>query len=88
MNNKKFYLTNVVLYDGIDAYVCKFILRGENFEISENSKQLVNNYLQGNGELLKFDTLYEVNFDNIKAMENSEDAEIACAVDRWKKLYF
>lgn len=85
---KKFYLVNVVFYDGFEAYVSKFILRGSNYELSEESKKLTEEYLSGNGEILKYDVLYEVTLENILAFNEYGDNEQQCAYDRWSKMYF
>lgn len=85
---EKFYLTNVVFYDGVEAYVAKFILRGSNYEISEKSMEMLENYLSGNGEILKVDVLFDVSLENILAFNEHGDKEQKSAYDRWAKMYF
>ena len=64
-------LTNVVWYDGVDAYVTKFVLKVDsNYSITTESKKLVKEYLDGNGEILKFDTCYAVTWENIEAYKD------------------
>lgn len=68
---------NVVWYDGTDAYVTKFVCRtDENLTITKDSQRLVKAYLDGNGEVLKYDLLYEVVWDNIIAYKDQTDASI------------
>ena len=95
-------MVNVVWYDGEGAYISKFVLEAErtgeleSLEITEDAKQLVENYISGNGEVLKFDELFSVNLDNIIAYKNvyeEEDnpteyqKECYAAYDRFRKMY-
>jgi len=71
MNN--LYLCNVVFYDGVEAYVSKFILQGDdNYTISKNSDKKVREYLEGNGEVLKIDINYKICFDEFLAFCNND----------------
>ena len=84
-----FRMCNVVWYDGIDAFVSKFILEFdmENNLKKESLKRLEQD-LEGNGELLKVDSLYPVNFSNIVAMEKNGSDEQKIAVQRFKRMFF
>lgn len=84
-----FRMCNVVWYDGIDAFVSKFILEfdSEN-SLKEESLKAVQYDLEGNGELLKVDSLYPVNFTNIVAMEKNGTDEQKVAVQRFRRMFF
>ena len=88
----KWVMTNVVFYDGINAYVSKFVIKADEDEpftlVNEDSMKKVADYLSGNGEILKVDILYAVDFDNIVALKDADDAELRCAYDRFKEMYF
>lgn len=82
-------MVNVVWYDGVDAYVSKFILEydSENNLKDESMNALLHD-LEGNGEVLKVDALYPVNFTNIVAMEKSGTDEQKVAVQRFRRMFF
>ncbi len=90
----KFWMCNVVWYDGSAAFVSKFILQSEDDEITEDSKRKVRQYLNGNGEVLKIDPLFTVDFDNIVALKTFENStseyelEQFAAYDRFKNMWF
>lgn len=85
---ENFGLFNVVWYDGSSAYVSKFILLQNHGDISKETYNRLSEYLRGNGDILKIDYLYPLSFDNIKAMETSNDNELMVSVDRFKEMYF
>ena len=78
----KWNLVNVVVYDGVDAYVSKFVFRGD------DKKQWVKDfYSMGfDGEALKFDFLYSVSLENILAFK--EDVKTVCIYERFESMYF
>lgn len=82
----KYSMYNVVLYDGVDAYVLKFVL-STNKEQAE--KDLCDFWsLNGfEGEILKIDQLYMVNFENINALNNGDDEQIK-TFNRFIEMYF
>lgn len=90
---ERWFLTNVVWYDGIFAYTSKFILKVTD-TVTEESKKKVLRYLDGNGEVLKYDPQYAVTFDNIVAFGELEDAtderekEKYAAYYRFKEMWF
>lgn len=97
--SKIWMLTNVVWYDSVEAYVSKFILQCDSdkayAELTEESKDLVKQYLDGNGEILKYDMLYTLNFENIeafktldKAPSDSNDFQYHLAYERFKEMWF
>lgn len=93
MEKRYFGLVNVVWYDGCDAYVSKFIVQCEGFEVTEDSIKRIKQYLDGNGEVLKVDYLYDLTLDNIIAMgeiepQTEDDAEKFASVDRFRTMYF
>ena len=94
-------MTNVVWYDGVDAFVTKFIVQAETdtekigtsnyWSVTKESERKIREYFDGNGEVLKIDPLYGVDFDNIVALgqcdEEYKKAERE-AVERFKQMYF
>lgn len=95
MENTKttWYVVNAVWYDGCEAFVSKFIVQVDIVDselgITEESKQKLMAYLNGNGELLKVDMLYPVDLDNILAMrDNSDSPEYQAAFERFKNMWF
>lgn len=91
--SNKWYLVNVVWYDGCDAFVGKFVLQvegqGEDLKVTHVSEVLTKKYLDGNGEILKFDPLYPVDLDDILAIkEHHDDKELQAAYDRFKNMWF
>jgi len=92
--NNKWWMCNVVWYDGTDAFVSKFVLQAEDDEITADSRYRVSKYLDGNGEVLKIDPLYPVDFDNIVALKTYENSSLEseieqfAAYDRFKEMWF
>lgn len=87
----KWAMCNVVWYDGQDAFVSKYILQVYMGESTQRSNELVEEALQGNGELLKIDVLYPMDFDNIVALAcdvEPERAEEHRALERFKDMWF
>lgn len=88
----RWIMTNVVFYDGSDAYVSKFIIKADTDEpyksILPDSEIALEDYLRGNGEILKIDPLYTVTLDNIISLKDCDDAELKCAYHRFKEMYF
>ena len=85
MKKNEWYLVNVVWYDGVEAYVSKFILQCDEGELTEDSKKRTEEYLDGNGEILKFDVCYAVKLENIIAYKNSDHQEI---YQRFEEMWF
>ena len=83
-----FSLVNVVWYDGVDSFVSKFILETVNNQVTTSARVKVENYLNGNGELLKLDVLYKLSLDNIVALKDSDDVEMQVAYERFDIMYF
>ena len=79
-------LCNVVIYDGSDAYVLKFVLEcDEILNVTKDAKSKLLRYTDGNGEILKIDPCYGVTLQNILAFEKSEHPEI---LQRFNEMYF
>ena len=82
----KYSMYNVVWYDGVEAYVTKFVL-------SENEKNAKIDLLgwwceEGcDGEILKLDRLYVVSLENIIALRNGNDEQIR-TFNRFEEMYF
>ena len=85
---ENFGLFNVVWYDGSSAYVSKFILPHNHGEISNGTLNRLEQYFEGNGDILKTDYLYPLSFANIKAMETSNENELMASVHRFAQMYF
>ena len=89
MKKNNWVLVNVVWYDGKDAYVSKFVLQADNEGVAtDEAKAATEEYLTGNGEILKFDEIALVGFDGIMALEKHEQPEYRAAFDRFKNMYF
>lgn len=77
---------NVVWYDGVEAYVTKFVL-------PENEKKANIELLDWwtkkgfDGDILKLDRLYGVTLENIIALRNG-DKDIKRAYERFEEMYF
>ena len=85
----KWWMCNVVWYDGCDAFVSKFILKADEDGVTQESEGLVGQMLNGNGEVLKIERLYAVDFDNIIALKDyTEQPELQRAYDRFKEMWF
>lgn len=85
---ENFGLFNVVWYDDSSAYVSKFILLNDHGGISNGTLNRLEEYLEGNGNVLKIDYLYPLSFANIKAMETSNENELMTSVHRFAEMYF
>lgn len=89
-------MCNVVWYDGTDAFVSKFILQYDRIseKVTEQSEGLVGQMTCGNGEVLKIDVLYAMDFENIVALKSCENAELEsekqlfAAYERFKEMWF
>ena len=84
----KWWMCNVVWYDGVDAYVSKFVLRCDENGVTQESEGLVGQYLNGNGEVLKIDRLYPVTLENIVALKDSKEEQQQWAYNRFNEFYF
>lgn len=83
-----FALFNVVWYDGYEAYVSKFILENNDGKITPSTMGKLENYINGNGEILKVEFRYTIDFDDIIEMNESTASDDKLAIDRFKKMYF
>jgi hypothetical protein len=86
---ERFYLTKVIWYDGTDAYVSPFILKaviGED-TITEESRQKLDDYMTGNGEILKIDIQRgALTLDDIIALKGTTDGDLTYY--RFSQMYF
>ena len=83
----KYSMYNVVWYDGVDAYVSKFVLT----EDEKKAKiELLDWWCETgyDGEILKLDRLYGVTLENIIALRNSDNDKDISAYDRFEEMYF
>lgn len=78
----KWNLVKVVVYDGVDAYVCKCVFKGN------DEKQWRKDFVAMGYDLeaLKFDYLYPVSLENILAFK--EDEKTFCIYERFERMYF
>lgn len=70
----KYSMYNVVWYDGVDAYVSKFILKTD----EEQAEKDISDFwsIKGyDGVILKIDMLYTVNFENIISLKNGTNED-------------
>lgn len=81
----RYSMYNVVVYDGVDAYVIKFVLQTDETQAINVLKEywFSNGY---DGEILKIDRLYPLELRNIIALENSE--EYKNTFERFEEMYF
>lgn len=82
----KYAMYNVVWYDGVDAFVTKFILPDSE---KVALKDLQNFWtLSGyDGDILKIDKLYGVSLENIIALRNGNDKDIR-TYEYFEQMYF
>lgn len=81
----RYSMYNAVIYDGVDAYVGKFILETDETQAINDLKE----YWSSNGydgEILKIDKLYELELRNILAFENKDDCKQI--FERFDEMYF
>ena len=89
MSELNWSIVNVVYYDGTDAYVSKFVLRtDENGNVDDESQHRTCKYLRGNGEIVHYDAIRKVNFEEILYLKESPEAEYRAAYERFKTMWF
>lgn len=87
----KWMLVNVVIYDGVDAFVNKRIVpysEDKGTYTDEAVKDLAIYYFDYGMEVLKIDTLYTLTFENIMAFNNCGDRKLEDAFRAWTRMYF
>lgn len=80
----KYWMYNLVIYDGVDAFVSKFILP---YGITLDKAISIFVKMDYDGELLKIDALYPLSFDNIIALKDGNDIE-KCIFERFGDMFF
>jgi hypothetical protein len=76
------YLYNVVLYDGVNSWVNKFVLKGK------SAKKDIDNYLKNtDAEAVKLDKLFSVTLENVISYKTEGDAEHISIFERFLKMY-
>ena len=83
-----FGLFNVVWYDGYEAYVSKFILEHHKGNITPSAMSKLEDYLKGNGEILKVDYRFSITFEDITKMIESTESSDKLIIDQFSKMYF
>ena len=73
---------NVVNYDGVDAFVAKFILKEK--DLKKELKKIEEEY---NVTVLLAEPLYKVTLDNIYALKDCEDEKLRLAYERFTDFY-
>lgn len=73
---------NIVNYDGVDAFVAKFVLKEK--DLKKELKRIETIY---NTKVLLADPLYSITLDNIYALKDSEDDKLICAYERFVEMY-
>ena len=79
----KYAKYNVVWYDGVIAYVSKFILP----EDEKKAKKDLLDWWHYDGEILKLDRLYGVSLKNVIALRNGKNEDID-AFEHFEQMYF
>lgn len=81
----RYSLYNVIIYDGVNAMVSKFILNSDEQQGMYDLKKFWTN--KGyDGEILKIDLLYGLDIRSVLAMTKiSENKHI---IDRFEEMYF
>lgn len=81
----RYSMYNVIIYDGVDAYISKFVLETDETQAINVLKEYwcSNGY---DGEILKIDRLYSLELRNIIALENSE--KYKNTFERFEEMYF
>lgn len=82
----KMQMYNVVWYDGVDAYVSKYVLPQDE-KSARNDLQRYWNTLGCEGEILKLHCLYGVSFENIIALRNGNEEQVR-TFTRFEEMYF
>ena len=92
------WMTNVVWYDGENAYVSKFILRYDIHScMNPQDEVYIEDYFKGNGEILKYDRCYQIrnleHINNLASYKDSDslierDQELYRAYTRWNEMMF
>lgn len=80
----KYWMYNVVIYDGVDAFVSKFILPDE-MPLDSFCRTFGN--MGYDGEVLKLDKLYPVKLDNIIALKDGNSNE-QDTFNRFNEMFF
>ena len=81
----RYSMYNVIIYDGVDAYVVKFVLLSDEQQAMYDLKKYWSAFGY-DGEILKIDRLYSLELRNIIALENSE--EYKNTFERFNEMYF
>lgn len=83
-----FGLFNVVWYDGHSAYVSKYILDNNDGKITPHATGKLENYISGDGEILKVEFRNVIDLDDIIEMNESTATSDRLTIDRFKQMYF
>ena len=82
-------MTNNVCYDGVDAYVIKIIAPIKDYIVTNEGQKAIQEYINNSGmELLKTETLYGLEYENILAIMNSTEEKDKVIAERFKDMFF
>lgn len=81
----RYSMYNAIIYDGVDAYVIKFILSSDEQQAMYDLKKYWST-VGYDGEILKIDKLYPLELRNIIAFEDNE--KYKQAFERFDEMYF
>lgn len=81
----RYSMYNAVIYDGMDAYVIKFVLVTDEQKAMYDLKKYWS-AVGYDGEILKIDKLYPLELRNIIAFEDNE--EYKNTFERFNEMYF
>jgi hypothetical protein len=81
----RYSMYNAVIYDGVDAYVSKFVLVTDEQHAMYDLKKYWS-AVGYDGEILKIDKLYPLELRNIIAFEDNE--EYKNTFERFNEMYF
>lgn len=80
VNNMNMY--NVVVYDGVNAWVSKFVLK------EKTAKRDIAKYFSNtDGKVVELDKLYEVNLKSVISYKMSGEDEYVEIAERFLKMY-
>lgn len=88
MNNGKWCIINVVWYDGVEAYVSHFIGQAnDNLQATKRTKERITKYLDGNGEILKFDVIKYLGLSDVIDYKDKGDSDSQVIWNRFLEVW-
>lgn len=88
MNKYEWCLINVVWYDGIEAYVSTMIGQATaTRQASKETRERITKYLDGNGEILKFDVIKYLSVCDIIDYKNKGNCDSTLIYNRFLEIW-